>query len=76
MSDQPAPSAQERQGNGEETLSEQDAPRECPFCVMMRKGGCEAPFQVCGAGGPGALVVWRTTRHSNRLNVQSPPHSA
>jgi hypothetical protein len=20
---------------------------ECPFCVMMRKGGCEDPFKVC-----------------------------
>lgn len=27
--------------------SSQDATgSECPFCVMMRKGGCEAPFKV------------------------------
>ncbi|KAI8476524.1 MAG: hypothetical protein J3K34DRAFT_516416 [Monoraphidium minutum] len=29
----------------------EDPGRECPFCLMMRKGGCEAPFQAfmdCG----------------------------
>lgn len=27
---------------------------ECPFCVMMRKGGCEDPFKVCVV----LLVEW------------------
>lgn len=25
----------------------QDSQYECPFCVMMRKGGCEEVFKVC-----------------------------
>ena len=24
----------------------QEPPAECPFCVMMRKGGCEEAFKV------------------------------
>lgn len=41
---------------------------ECPFCVMMRKGGCEVPFKVCARKE--VVVARRAALHSARMHTQ------
>jgi hypothetical protein len=55
-----------------EAQDEESRPKaECPFCVMMRRGGCEVPFKVrqrrAAAGAARVLHLQRRARAGPRL---------
>jgi hypothetical protein len=72
MADQPAQSTAERTADilamaaveAAAPGADTENAYECPFCVMMRKGGCEEPFKV-------KMLLHCTSNAANLLQLNS-----